>query len=73
MPDTRYALVYDDGNHEDIFDAYPPDDEIADARRAAPKSWTQVDQLVSGWDYQTVAEYPPLAAPVTEDGEQDAA
>jgi len=57
---TGYYLLFDNGNHEDRFDGYPPDSEIAEARAAAPDAWTHVDMEIDGWDREEVASWPPL-------------
>lgn len=54
---TLYALCFDEG--EQVFEDYPAERDIELARAVAPYAWTRIDQLVGGWDRQTLHEWPP--------------
>jgi hypothetical protein len=69
MPEvTGYYLEFDNGYHEEKFDTFPPDAEIADARRAAPDAWTYVVIEHDGWKRMEIASWPPIESDPRVDG-----
>lgn len=60
VSEQRFALIFDGGQHEDVYRSYPPQVDIDEARAAAPDSWTQVERLEGGRDRFVVHEWPPL-------------
>lgn len=71
LSEERFALVFDNGYHEDVYREYPPEADIEDARRAAPDAWTAVERLEGGRDRFVIHTWPPLNSdPRTQQGEQ---
>jgi hypothetical protein len=71
LSEQRFALLMDNGYHEDVYREYPPQEDIDEAREAAPDAWTAVEELKGGLDRRSLHYWPPLNSdPLAQGGHQ---